>query len=161
VAAGGGIPCPRIYKTGTRRPRPREEWIAIPVSPIVTREGWGLVQERLAARAPNKVAPRLENAPTLLTGLATCGCCAGSGAPAGMRLRFVYRKRGPSLLVVDTARLNTRGLAAANRSKTGHSTAIVFLLVPQVTLRKRLNIDAIAKRQAARVPTLIARHWPR
>ena len=38
---------------------------------------------------------------------------------------------------------------------------IVFLLVPQVTLRKRLNIDAIAKRQAARVPTLIARHWPR
>jgi hypothetical protein len=71
----------------TRRPRPREEWIAIPVPPIVTREGWGLVQERLAARAPNKVAPRLVNAPTLLTGLATCGCCAGSGAPAGMTLR--------------------------------------------------------------------------
>lgn len=78
----------------------------------------------------------------------------------GMRLRFVYRKRGPSLLVADTARLNTRGLAAANRRKTGHSTVIVFLLVPQVTLRKRLNIDAIAKRQAARVPSLIARHWP-
>ena len=79
----------------------------------------------------------------------------------GLRLRFVYRKRGPSLLVADTARLNTRGLVAANRRKTGHSTVIVFLLVPQVTLRKRLNIDAIAKRQAARVPTLIARHWPR
>ena len=79
----------------------------------------------------------------------------------GMRLRFVFRKRGPSLLVADTARLNTRGLAAANRRKMGHSTVIVFLLVPQVTLRKRLNIDAIAKRQAARVPTLIARHWPR
>jgi hypothetical protein len=78
-----------------------------------------------------------------------------------MRLRFVFRKRGPSLLVADTARLNTRGLAAANRRKTGHSTVIVFLLVPQVTLRKRLNIDAIAKRQAARVPILIARHWPR
>jgi hypothetical protein len=79
----------------------------------------------------------------------------------GMRLRFVYRKRGPSLLVADTARLNSRGLAAANRRKTGHSTVVVFLLVPQITLRKRLNIDAIAKRQAARVPALIARHWPR
>ena len=79
----------------------------------------------------------------------------------GMQLRFVYRKRGPSLLVADTARLNTRGLAAANRRKMGHSTVIVFLLVPQVTLRKRLNIYAIAKRQAARVPTLIVRHWPR
>jgi hypothetical protein len=79
----------------------------------------------------------------------------------GMRLRFVYRKRGPSLLVADAARLNTRGLAAANRRKTGHSTVIVFLLVPQVTLRKRLNIDEIAKRQASRVPSLIARHWPR
>ena len=78
----------------------------------------------------------------------------------GKRLRYDNRKRGPSLLVADTARLNTRGLAAANRRKTGHSTVIVFLLVPQVTLRKRLNIDAIAKRQAARVPTLIARHWP-
>ena len=77
-----------------------------------------------------------------------------------MRLRFVYRKRGPSLLVADTARINTRGLAAANRRKTGNSTVIVFLLVPQVTLKKRLNIDAIAKRQAARVPSLIARHWP-
>jgi len=59
------------------------------------------------------------------------------------------------------ARLNTRGLAAANRRKTGHSTVIVFLLVPQVTLRKRLNIDAIAKRQAARVPALIAGYFPR
>jgi hypothetical protein len=28
-------------------------------------------------------------------------------------------------------------------------------------LRKRLNIDAIAKRQAARVPALIAGYFPR
>jgi hypothetical protein len=61
--------------------------------------------------------------------------------------------------VADTARLNTQGLAAANRRKTCRSTVIVFLLVPQVTLKKRLNIDAIAKRQSARVPALIARHW--
>ena len=41
----------------------------------------------------------------------------------GQRLRFVYRKRGPSLLVADTARLNTRGLAAANRRKIRRSRA--------------------------------------
>jgi hypothetical protein len=79
----------------------------------------------------------------------------------GMRLRFVYCKRGPSLLVADTARLNSRGLAAANRRKTGNSTVIVFLLVPQVTLKKRLNIDAIENQQAARVPALIAGYFPR
>lgn len=31
----------------------------------------------------------------------------------GMRLRFVYRRNGPSLLVADDARLNSRGLAAS------------------------------------------------
>ena len=78
-----------------------------------------------------------------------------------MRLRFVYRKCGPSLLVAYTACLNSRGLPAANRRKTGHSTVIVFLLVPQVTLLKPLNINAIARQQATRVPALIARHRPR
>ncbi|MTW18348.1 hypothetical protein GJ689_19280 [Rhodoplanes serenus] len=76
----------------------------------------------------------------------------------GMRLRFVYRRRGPSLLVADNARLNKRGLAAPNRRKSGQATVVVFLLVPQVRLRKRLNVDAIAQRQAERVPSLIARH---
>jgi hypothetical protein len=77
----------------------------------------------------------------------------------GMRLRFVYRRRGPSLLVADNARLNARGLAMANRRKTGQATVVVFLLVPQVRLRKRLNVEAIARRQADRVPALIARNW--
>ncbi len=41
----------------------------------------------------------------------------------GLRLRFVYRRRGPSLLVAD-GRLNNRGLGVAspvqNRSRTQH-----------------------------------------
>lgn len=45
-----------------------------------------------------------------------------------------------------------------NRRKSGQATVVVFLLVPQVRLRKRLNVDAIAGRQAERVPSLIARH---
>jgi len=39
----------------------------------------------------------------------------------GLRLRFVYRPRGPSLLVADRARINTRGQAVASRSKTGRN----------------------------------------
>ena len=52
----------------------------------------------------------------------------------GLRLRFVYRRTGPSLLVADGARINKRGQAVASRSKTGRNqvTAPIFLLVPQV-----------------------------
>ena len=51
----------------------------------------------------------------------------------GLRLRFVYRRRGPSLLVADRARINKRGQAVASRAKTGRNqvTAPIFLLVPQ------------------------------
>ena len=83
----------------------------------------------------------------------------------GLKLRFVYRRGRPSLLVADDARINTRGLAARNRRKTGKipanlASVIVFILVPQVALKKRLDVEGAAKRQAARVPSLIARHWP-
>jgi hypothetical protein len=50
--------------------------------------------------------------------------------------------------------------AARNRRKTGQASVIVFILVPQVALKKRLDVESAAKRQAARVPSLIARHWP-
>ena len=83
----------------------------------------------------------------------------------GLKLRFVYRRGRPSLLIADDARINTRGLAARNRRKTGKTqtnlaSVIVFILVPQVALKKRLDVASAAKRQAARVPSLIARHWP-
>lgn len=77
----------------------------------------------------------------------------------GMRLRFVYRRGRPSLLVADGARINSKGRAAANRRKSGQASVIVFMLVPQVTLRKRLDIASAAGAWAGRVPTLIARHW--
>ncbi len=78
----------------------------------------------------------------------------------GMRLRFVYRRRGPSLLVAD-GRLNTKGLAVASRSKTGRGRATVpiFLLVPQVKLPKRLNLDRDAERALDSVPGLIVANW--
>ncbi len=78
----------------------------------------------------------------------------------GMRLRFVYRRRGPSLLVAD-GRLNTRGLGVASRSKTGRGRATVpiFLLVPQVRLPKRLDLDRDAERALDSVPGLIVANW--
>ena len=78
----------------------------------------------------------------------------------GLRLRFVYRRRGPSLLVADE-RLNARGLGVASRSKTGRGRATVpiFLLVPQVKLRKRLNLARDAERVAGKVPALVVERW--
>jgi hypothetical protein len=87
----------------------------------------------------------------------------------GLRLRFVYRRGRPSLLVADNARLSKKGLARPNIGRTragaqftrlkGRATVVVFILVPQVSLRKRLDIAAIAHRWADRVPGVIAGHW--
>ena len=79
----------------------------------------------------------------------------------GLRLRFVYRSRGPSLLVADAVRLNTRGQAAVSRSKTGRGqvTAPIFLLVRQVKLPKRLDLARDAERALAAIPGSIVRNW--
>lgn len=78
----------------------------------------------------------------------------------GMRLRFVYRRRGPSLLVAD-GRLNSRGLGVASRAKTGRgrSTVPIFLLVPQVKLAKRLDLARDAKAARERIPRAIVANW--
>ena len=78
----------------------------------------------------------------------------------GLRLRFIYRKRGPSLLVVE-GRLNSRGIGVASRSKTGRglATVPVFLLVPQVKLRKRLDLARDAAQVQAQVPGRIVGEW--
>jgi hypothetical protein len=85
-----------------------------------------------------------------------------------LRLRFVYRRTGPSLLVAE-ARLNTRGRAVASRSRTGRGVATVpiFLLLPQVKLPKRLDLGRDAARAHDAVPGLIVancvegRFWSR
>ncbi len=78
----------------------------------------------------------------------------------GLRLRFIYRRRGPSLLVAE-GRLNTKGRAVASRSKTGRGlvTAPIFLLVPQVKMRKRLDLARDAERALAAIPGSIVRNW--
>lgn len=78
----------------------------------------------------------------------------------GLRLRFIYRRRGPSLLVAE-GRLNTKGRAVASRSKTGRGllTAPIFLLVPQVRLEKRLYLARAAEAELGRVPGAIVASW--
>jgi len=78
----------------------------------------------------------------------------------GLRLRFIYRRRGPSLLVAE-GRLNSKGRALASRSKTGRGVATVpiFLLVPQVRLRKRLDLARDAERVVDEVPRRILAEW--
>jgi site-specific DNA recombinase len=73
----------------TRNIRPPSQWIAIAVPPIVTREVFDAVGAALIARRPSNTAPRVVSGPTLLTGIARCGCCCDStdGSVAGMMLR--------------------------------------------------------------------------
>lgn len=78
----------------------------------------------------------------------------------GLRLRFIFRRNGPSLLVAE-GRLNTRGVGVASRSKTGRglTTVPIFLLVPQVKLRKRLDLVRDAKAAQDRIPGAIVANW--
>ncbi|WP_296644199.1 DUF6441 family protein [Roseinatronobacter sp.] len=79
---------------------------------------------------------------------------------SGLRLRFVYRRTGPSLLVAE-GRLNNRGRAVASRSKTGRGLATVpiFLLVPQVRLPKRLDLARDARTAQEALPGTIVAKW--
>ena len=78
----------------------------------------------------------------------------------GLRLRFVYRRGAPSLLVAES-RLTNKGRAVRSRSKTGRgvSTVPIFILVPQVNLRKRLDLARDGESWANRVPGLIVSNW--
>lgn len=79
----------------------------------------------------------------------------------GMKLRFVYRKGKPGLLVADKARISKGGTAVQSRAKTGRNqvTAAIFVLVPQVKLKKRLDLDKPARAAADRIPSLIVDKW--
>ena len=85
----------------------------------------------------------------------------------GSRLRFIYRRGAPSLLVAENMRARTgkrggfaKGSASALRTGRGMTSVVMFILVPQVSLRKRLDINAAAERWGSALPDLIVRNWP-
>jgi len=84
----------------------------------------------------------------------------------GQRLRFVYRRGGASLLVADNMRAKTGkcgGFAAASasalRTGRGLTTVPIFILVPQVTLRKRFDIDSVANKWIGLLPNMVVQNW--
>ena len=84
----------------------------------------------------------------------------------GMKLRFVYLGGRRAMLVVDQAQL-TRGTATPYRGKGRGSrlygpagrTLVIFTLVPQVRMKKRLDLDAVASRGGDRATAAIIRNW--
>lgn len=85
----------------------------------------------------------------------------------GAKLRFVPTKTG-GVLVADgfyrrqAARFQGRKSFRPIRESgpdRGRSFVVIFVLVRQAKLRKRLDIDATAKRWADRVPSTIAANW--
>ena len=84
----------------------------------------------------------------------------------GKRLRFIYRPGKSALLVMDEGRINARGLAKVKGGKrrrdgikTGEQTIPIFVLVPQVKLRKRLRLQEAATYAASAVPGSIVANW--
>ena len=84
-------------------------------------------------------------------------------------LRFVYRRGKPSLLVVDDVRISAKtgrvgrqakggGLTKSGSYKKGIVTVVMFVLVPQVKLRKRLDIERAVRRWTGRLPDLVTQH---
>jgi Family of unknown function (DUF6441) len=81
-------------------------------------------------------------------------------------LRFVPRSSGPSLLVVDGLRASfgrksgelrgfRRTTERARERGDGLTTVVMFLLVRQVKLPKRLDVARAAERWSAQLPALI------
>ena len=81
-------------------------------------------------------------------------------------LRFVPRPSGPSLVVADGLRASfsrqtgelrgfRRATDRARRSGQGLTTVVMFVLVPQVKLRKRLDVARAAERWSAQLTALI------
>lgn len=96
---------------------------------------------------------------------------AGFERRTGLKLRFVPERGGRrAFLVVDQAMRNrATGVAAPYRSRgrgsklygpAGH-TIVVFTLVPQVTTRKRMDLNAVAQEAGASVAGLIVTHRSR
>ena len=84
----------------------------------------------------------------------------------GNRLHLVYRSRGPSFLVGEVKMTKTGRLGRGRKTKkgayaSGTFTSVIFFLIPQAKLRKRLDLMNKADRLAQGLPEAIVRNWPR
>jgi len=71
------------------------------------------------------------------------------------RLRYIPRKSGPDLLVLDTG-----GKTKSGRYRKGSKTTVMFILVRQVRLKRRLpDINGSVRRVESLLPSLILREY--
>ena len=81
-------------------------------------------------------------------------------------LRYIARRRGADLLVVDEVRRSKTGrISRAKRTKTGRlgrgaSTVIAFYLVRQIRIKKTVDIQGAKDRVRRLLPRLILRNYP-
>jgi hypothetical protein len=84
----------------------------------------------------------------------------------GQKLRFIYRRGTVSLLVADNMRARTgkrggfsQASATALRTGRGLTTAIMFLLVPQLSIKKRFDIESVGRKWNDQLPRLVIQNW--
>lgn len=80
------------------------------------------------------------------------------------RLRFVYRPGRPSLLVVDDLRARTgkRGGFARipdSARQRGAATVVMFILLPQVSMKKKLDMDGTVDKWRDSLGDRIIANW--
>jgi len=87
-------------------------------------------------------------------------------AEAGIPLRYVPPQgaRHVGLLVVDNFRVTSKGkawVASPTALKTGRglATIVMFILIPQASLKKRFDIDSAAGKWVDRVSGLVVANW--
>lgn len=87
----------------------------------------------------------------------------------GQPLRFIYRAGKPGLLVFDNVRIGRAGTAKTLRRTQGgaeftplrgRTSAVMFILVPQARLKKRLDVDMVGKVWIDRLAGLILAAFP-
>lgn len=83
------------------------------------------------------------------------------------RLRFVYRPGAVSLLVVDGLRASTgkrggfrKASDSALKSGRGLATVVMFFLVPQAKLKKRLDYKSVVNQWQPQLGQAILNNWP-
>ena len=84
----------------------------------------------------------------------------------GRPLRMVVTSSGKAFLVADDARINKKGLAVGKGGKRrrdgilrGAQSIVIFQLVRQVRLQKRLSLASETDRIAARLPLYAVKSW--
>lgn len=105
---------------------------------------------------PTKYVPRRKNKRMTPADFAT----------GGQKLVYIPPKgaRKVGLLVLGNQRITSKGRArnASDRAiaKGKTATVIMFILIPQVTLRRRFDIDPVAQKWITRLPELVNASWP-